>query len=127
MSQPCQIVPHRRIMLFERLREMMPPIARADRNEKQLSVLLRMYGREHGLAPRQGDWRGWQASARIGVVRRIGNEITGANIAVVVLSEPIDHGRIRLQPHPLAQPAYKHSGDAWTLRCQPGLLLDYGG
>src|SRR2546421_12940982 len=102
-------------MLFEGLREVMSAVARPSCDEVQLAALLWLHGGHHCLAARQCDGRGWQAATRVGVIRRVGDEIARVNIAVVTLAEAVDHGGIRLQPHSLAQSADEHARNAWAL------------
>src|ERR1700738_4389518 len=121
-----EITFHRRVVLFERLRKMMPTVAGARRDEIDLPVLLRMYGCQNGFTPwqRNRSWR--QPCPSIRVVRRIGGEVGRMDIAVVAGAKPIDDGRIGLQAHSLAQPGNKHSGYFRALGGQPGFLLDDG-
>ena len=62
--------------------------------------------------------------AGVGIVRCIGLQIPAADVAIVGLSEPVDHGGVGLQLHSFLQPAAEHARDLPALFVQRSFFLD---
>src|SRR3569832_589841 len=125
-SQVFEIAFHGRIMLFEGLGEMVPTVAGGRGYKIDLTGFLGLHSRQQRLAARQRDRGRGQPRPSIRVVRRVGREVPGPDIAVVARPQTIDHGRICLESHPFTQSGDEYAGALRALRGQAGLLLDDG-
>ncbi len=96
-------------------------------NEIERARLRRVQRCAQRIAAGHGDRRRRQTGAGIGVVRRILFQIAQPQVAVKARSQTINHRRIGLQLHALAQPVYEHAGDQRALVRAPGFLFDNRG
>src|SRR5437773_6013568 len=103
-KRPDLVLPHRAVVLAERLREEVPAGVHGDEVEE--ARIRRRDGRLQGGRPGIADRTRWQAGVAIGVVARIDPQILLPDVPVegVPHDERVDHGRIALQSHPETQP-----------------------
>ena len=82
------------------------------------------YRRFERRLPGQGDRRGRQSAARVGVVRRIRLEVAPPQIAVELCAKAVDHGGIGLERHADPQTVDEHGRDQGPVCGACRLLFD---
>ena len=109
-------------MVAVALREDVRAVVAGDEEEE--GRLGRLEHRAHGLASGTCDRARRQALDLVGVVGVVRIlEMDAAEVAVEV-GDPVDHGRIGLEPHAALHPIEEDGGDEWPFLGDPRLLLD---
>ena len=114
-------------MFFQRVAELAFARAVHARYEIQEFAVGRLGGGIQCGAAGQGDGRGREAVARVGVVGRVALQIGAADFAVICAAHAVNHGGVGLQAHVHGQAVAEHGGHIAAVFFVCGFLFNQAG